>query len=253
MPAPPSPPQAAKAPTAPETPVATLSPQAPEAPTAAKAPEAPKDDGAEKKRLSGKHWKNIADEKWPGSDSVDTLSDEFKPKAQAFLKILEENAISFVISATLRPKERSYLFHYCLEVASDPKKAMDIPKLDGVDINWDHGDEAKSKTAAKEMADAFGLVGVAAHPSNHNGGDAIDFKMDFSKNTKDGKNVLRYKVGDKEISREIKVDDEAPINGKAAGMTIDNIGSRELSKAGEDFGVKRGLKNDIVHWSLTGQ
>ena len=251
-PAAPAAPSAAKSPPAPDAPGTPAAAPAPEKPADAKAADAPKTDEAEKKRLSGKHWKAIADEKWPGSDSVDKLSDGFKPKAQAFLDMLAANSISHEISATLRPKELSYLFHYCLEVASGRMKPKDVPTQAGVDINWDHGDDAKSKAGAQEMADAFGLVGIAAHPSNHNGGDAMDMKLDFSKNTKDGKNELKYKQGDKDVPRTIKIDDEARVGVSAKGKKIANIADRELSKAGADFGVKRGIDTDIVHWSLTG-
>ena len=37
------------------------------------------------------------------------------------------------------------------------------------------------------------------------------------------------------------------------GQVISNIAKRELSKAGADFGVKRVIDNDIVHWSRTGR
>ncbi len=246
-------PAAPKAAGAPESPAPAAASPTPEKPAAAKTPDAPKTDDAEKQRLSGKHWKDISDKKWPGSTSVDTLSDAFKPKAQAFLAMLEANSIRYDISATLRPKERSYLFHYCLEVANGRMKPKDVPAQDGVDINWDHGDDAKSKAAAKEMADAFGLVGVAAHPSNHNAGDAMDMKLDFSKNTKDGKNELKYAMDGKEKTRAIQIDDEATVGKSASGKKITNISDRELSKAGADFGVKRAIDSDIVHWSLTGR
>ena len=249
----PSAPAGAKAPSAPEAPSSPAAPSSPDKPAAAKAPDAPKADEAEAKRLSGKHWKEIADKNWPGSTKVEDLSDDFKPKVQAFLKVLDANSITYDISATLRPKGRSYLFHYCLEIASGREKdPKNVPKETGVDINWDHGDAAKSKAAAQEMADAFGLVGVAAHPSNHNKGEAIDMKMDFSKNTKDKKNVLAYQLAGKEVKREIQIDDEATIGKSASGKTIANIEDRELSKAGADFGLKRQIDSDIVHWSLTG-
>ena len=35
----------------------------------------------------------------------------------------------------------------------------------GVDIIWDHGNDAASRQAAEELADTFGLVGVAALPA----------------------------------------------------------------------------------------
>lgn len=125
--------------------------------------------------------------------------------------------------------------------------------MSGVDINWDHGDDAKSREAAQAMADAFGLVGVAAHPSNHNGGNAMDMKMNFTGNAKEGKHSITYTVDGVTHTRELQVDDEAVIGRSASGKRITDIGTRELSKAGADYGVLRSLDSDIVHWSLTGR
>jgi hypothetical protein len=248
----PGPPGAPRAPTAP---AASGPPSAAAAPATPVAPKATEDDAKKAKRLSGKHWQSIASEKWPESSRVEDLSDEFRPNAQTFIAMLKDNKIEVEVSSTKRPAERAYLYHYCLEVAAGRVGPADVPKLATVDIEWDHGDGDKSKTAAKEMADAFGLVGVAAYPSNHSGGKAIDMKMNFSGNVKDGKNAITYKVSptDKDaLTRELKVDDEATIGVSARGKRITDIGSRELSKAGKDFGVIRAINNDIVHWSLNG-
>jgi hypothetical protein len=88
------------------------------------------------------------------------------------------------------------------------------------------------------MADAFGLVGVTAYPSNHSGG-----------NTNDGKNVVAYKKSpcDEETKRELKVDDEAVVGQSARGKKIPDIANRTLSLAGKDYGVIRAINNDIVH------
>jgi hypothetical protein len=120
----------------------------------------------------------------------------------------------------------------------------------GVDIVWDHGNDAASRAAAEALANAFGLVGVAAHPSNHNAGTAVDMKLDFSGNAT---NSLTYAKDGKTVTRTIKTDDEARVGVKAKGKSIANIEKRELSKAGADFGVKRKVDSDIVHWSRTGR
>jgi hypothetical protein len=49
------------------------------------------------------------------------------------------------------------------------------------------------------------------------------------------------------------VDDEATIGTSARGKVIQDIGDRELSKAGKDFGAIRAINNDIVHWSQDGK
>ena len=143
--------------------------------------------------------------------------------------------MSHVITAGLRPPERSFLFHWCLKVANGTTAPADVPAMAGVDIVWDHGTKAKSRQAAKEMADAFGLVGVAAHPSNHNGGTAIDMKLELSGNSN---NKLTYTLGTKSVTRTIKTDGEAKVGESSKGKSISSIGSRQLSKAGADFGVK---------------
>ncbi len=257
MSAPPAAPAAPPAAAAPASPEAAASPAAassPDKPAAAGPPAAPKTDDAEAKRLSGKHWVEKADKDWPTSDQVDTLSEEFKPKVQAFLAVLDTNKVTYDISATRRPLQRSYLFKSCLDVAAGRVKPSEVPKETGVDINWDHGDDTKSKAAAQEMAKGFGLVGRAAHPTLHNTGDAIDMKMGFGKVAKkDDKPIIKYKLGDKEVTRDLEIDDEATIGVSAANKEITNIEGRELSKAGADFGVIRMIDDDIVHWSKNGR
>ena len=255
-------PLAPSAPGSPEIPGAPDSPEASEAPSSAAAPSAPvapkpnEDDVKKAQRLSGGHWKGIADKKWPELGKVEDLSDDFRPKAQAFIGMLRENKIEVQILSTNRPAERAYLFHYCVAVAKGQIQPADVPKLATVDIEWNHGDLTKSKAAATEMIDAFRLVGPAAYPSKHTGGNAIDMQMNFTANANNGKNTIVYKVSltDKDsVTRELKVDDEAIIGKNARGRIIANIANRELSKAGKDFGAIRAINNDIVHWSLNGR
>jgi hypothetical protein len=231
----------------PDAPAKTVKPAAPVAPVAAVAAPDPK-------KLSGKQWKAIADSNWADSSSTDDLDSGFKGSLDKFFEVLTANNITTGEYTTLRPKERAYLLHYSVEVSKGTTAAKDVPAQAGVDIIWDHGTDAKSKAAAKEMVDEFGIVGPAALVSNHIAGNAIDMKFDFTKATKDkDKNVtLTYKKDGKDVSRTLKIDDEAVIGVKAKGKSISNIAGRELSKAGEDFGVKRHIDNDIVHWSTTG-
>jgi hypothetical protein len=203
-------------------------------------------------KLSGKQWKATADSKWADSSKLEDLDAGFKASLDKFFEILTANNITTGEYTTKRPKERAYLLHYAVEVKNGTTKAKDVPKQDGVDIIWDHGEDAKSVAAAKEMVDAFGIVGPAALESNHIAGKAIDMKFDFTKCTKDGVTKITYKKEGKDVERTLKIDDEAVIGVKAAGKSIASIADRELSKAGDDFGVKRHIDNDIVHWSTTG-
>jgi hypothetical protein len=201
-------------------------------------------------RLSGAHWKKIADDNWGGATpNIAELESSFGSDLTKFLDMLAANNITYSLASGYRPPERSYLFHYCVKVAKGKIAPKDVPAMAGVDIVWDHGNAAASKAGAQALADAFGLVGVAAHPSNHNAGTAVDMKLDFSGNKS---NKLTYNIGGKTITRTIKTSDEARVGVSAKGKSISGIGSRELSKAGADFGVKRAVDSDIVHWSRTG-
>jgi hypothetical protein len=201
-------------------------------------------------RLSGAHWKKIADDNWGGATpNIAELESSFGSDLTKFLDMLAANNITYSLTSGYRPPQRSYLFHYCVKVAKGKIAPKDVPAMVGVDIVWDHGNAAASKAGAQALADAFGLVGVAAHPSNHNAGTAVDMKLDFSANAG---NKLTYVIGGKTITRTIKTSDEARVGVSAKGKSISGIGSRELSKAGADFGVKRAVDSDIVHWSRTG-
>ena len=228
----------------PDAPAKTDKPVAPVAPVATPDP----------KKLSGKQWKAIADTNWADSSSTDDLDAGFKGSLDKFFEVLTAANITTGEYTTLRPKERAYLLHYSVEVSKGTTAAKDVPAQAGVDIIWDHGTDEKSKAAAKEMVDEFGIVGPAALVSNHIAGNAIDMKFDFTKATKDkdGNVTLTYKKDGKDVSRTLKIDDEAVMGVKAKGKSISSIAGRELSKAGEDFGVKRHIDNDIVHWSTTG-
>jgi hypothetical protein len=232
--------------------LAQRAPDAPPAtpPIAAPSP-APTVDPA---KLSGAQWKATADAKWADSDSLDTLNAPFKASMDKFLEMLTANNITTGEYTTKRPEERAYLLHFAVDVKNGATAPKDVPKKDGVDIIWDHGDDAKSKKAAEEMADAFKIVGPAALISNHIAGNAIDMKFDFTKmvKDKDANYTITYKKDGKDVSRPLKIDDEAVLGVAAKGRTISSIADRELSKAGEDFGVKRHIDTDIVHWSTTG-
>ncbi|HEV8545577.1 MAG TPA: hypothetical protein VGQ64_04755 [Candidatus Limnocylindrales bacterium] len=205
----------------------------------------------DEERLSGPHWKAIADARWGGATpNIAELESGFGTDLQRFIDMLAANKIVVKLQSGLRPPQRAYLFHYCVKIWKGKIAPKDVPAMDGVDIIWDHGNDAASRKAAEELADKFELVGVAALKSNHSAGTAIDMTMDFSGNTT---NTLEYELDGKTVKRTIKVDDEALTGQKNRGKSISGIGKRELSKGGADFGVKRAVDNDIVHWSRSGR
>jgi hypothetical protein len=202
-------------------------------------------------RLSGPHWKAIADARWGGATpNISELKADFGTDLQAFIDMLAANSITVHLSSAFRPPERSYLFHYSSRIWWGTIKAKDVPPMDGVDIVWDHGNDAASRKAAEELARKFGIKKVAALRSNHNGGTAVDMSMTFTANTK---NEISYELNGKTVTRKIKVDDEARYGDDNLSKVISGIAKRELSKAGADFGVKRAVDNDIVHWSRSGR
>ena len=202
-------------------------------------------------RLSGPHWKAIADARWGGAvPNISELQASFGSDLQRFIDMLAANSIIVKPQSGVRPPERAYLFHYCVKVWKGKIKPKDVPAMAGVDIIWDHGDDAVSRAAAEQLADVFELVGVAALKSNHSAGTAMDMVMNFTGNTT---NTIEYEHNGRTVRRRIKVDDEARHDRKNRGKVISNIAGRELTKAGNDFGIKRAIDNDIVHWSRTGR
>ena len=175
-----------------------------------------------------------------------------------FLEMLTANNITTGEFTTKRPKQRAYLLHFSAEVKNGTTAPKDVPKEDGVDIIWDHGDDAKSKKAAGEMVDAFGIVGPAALISNHIAGNAIDMKFDFTKmvKDKDGNNTITYKKDGKEyllvansargvmkVSME-EIGTVAPITARVGGIaglkyeTIKELSNvRQLDKLNEQSAV----------------
>lgn len=199
---------------------------------AAKADKGGKDD----KNLSGKAWFRANASKYANSKDVADLSSGFKSSATKFIKALEDAGAKVKVFATLRSPERAALMYYCWQVGKKGMKADKVPKIPGVDINWDHGDEKKSAEAAKEMYAAFGIAGVVAQPgkSNHLTGNAIDMNISWS--------------------GELKIKD-----GKGKDVTIASDPkterNTELQELGATFGCKNGAKTiaEPWHWSTTGR
>jgi hypothetical protein len=199
------------------------------------AKDAPK-DGKDAKNLSGKAWFSANQGKYPNSKDVGDLSSGFKTSAQKFIKALEDAGAKVKVFATLRSPQRAELMYYSWQVGKVGMKADKVPKISGVDINWDHGDEKKSKAGAKEMFDAFGIAGVVAKPgkSNHLTGNAIDMNISWT-------GELKMKDG----------------NGKDVTISSKPTSERntDLQDVGATFGCKNGAKtiSEPWHWSTTGR
>ncbi len=188
------------------------------------------------KTKSGKYWVDWANAHAKNSHNVDDLADPFKANVKAFIKALEDAGAKVKVSATKRDAKRAYLFHWSWLIALDKSKPSAATAMAGVDIEWDHGDAAKSKAGAKEMVDGFGLAvppksnDAPALASNHIAGKAIDMDITWT--------------GDLKIKKKDGTVVSVPF------MTNPNLNTK-LHAVGESYGVKK-LKTDAPHWSSDG-
>lgn len=131
------------------------------------------------KELSGAHWIN----KFQGSASTQTLSYPFRTNVEQFLSALKLAGASVTIAATLRPPERAYLMHWCWKISRRIVHVSDVPPMAGVNIEWDHKNDAKSLHEANAMVAAYGMTGLHVAPalrSRHTEGNAIDMNISWS-------------------------------------------------------------------------
>jgi len=189
------------------------------------------------KTKSGKYWVTWADTNAKNSASLDDLVDPFKSNVKAFIKALQDGGAKVKVTATKRHANRAYLFHWSWMIALGKCKPSEAKAQTGVDIEWDHGDLAKSKAGAQEMVDGFGLAvppksNVApALTSNHIAGQAVDMDITWT--------------------GEIKVKKK---DGTAVAVPFQanpNLNTK-LHQVGESYGVKK-LTSDAPHWSYNGK
>lgn len=188
------------------------------------------------KTKSGKYWVTWASTNAKNSTSIDDLEATFKPKAKAFVDALKAAGATVTIGTTKRSDKRAYLFHWSWKIALGKAKPSDATTMIGVDIEWDHGNEADSKKGAKEMVDGFGLAvppkstNAPSLTSHHIKGKAIDMTIKWV-------GTLKVKKKDGTVA-------EVP------SMTSVNLNTK-LHAVGESYGVKK-LKTDAPHWSADG-
>jgi hypothetical protein len=179
--------------------------------------------------LSGAAWWHANQAKFPGISRVEDLEPTFRAKLQEFLAALKAAGATITISATLRSKQRFYLMRHSFLIANGSESPSAVPAEPGVNIVWDHGDLAKSKRAAQDMADLFEIVHEPSPDSLHMKGLAIDMTIIWS-----GTLAIRAKAG-----QVFRID--APRDG----------GNRTLHTVGASYGVIK-LIGDPPHWSATG-
>jgi peptidoglycan hydrolase-like protein with peptidoglycan-binding domain len=181
--------------------------------------------------LSGGAWWDANQARFPNSSAIGDLAPSFRRKVAAFVQAMKDSGASVSITAGNRHEIRAYLMHYCWNVARGKVRPSAVPAKPGCDIEWDHGNDAGSRAAAKEMELRFGIVFEPSLTSNHIGGEAVDMTIRWTGTLRiaDAGGTL-HALG-------------VPRNGG------DNAG---LHSVGRSYGVRK-LVSDAPHWSLTGR
>ncbi|WP_197715448.1 hypothetical protein [Aquitalea magnusonii] len=149
-----------------------------------------------------------------------------------------KNAGGYVsIAATYRPPERAYLMHWSWMISHEKVKADEVPPMMGVHIEWDHGDDNKSKRAAAGMVSAYGMGALKIAPalrSRHTERKAIDMNIGWRGTLK----IIDANGDEVEIR-----------SSPSSGMNSD------LHKVGKSYGVIKFWKGakDKPHWSTDGR
>lgn len=186
---------------------------------------------------SGKWWVAWADVHARNSTQLADLEPKFRSDLQRFIQALVEAGATVEVWATRRSSERAYLFHWAWKIGLGMCQPAAAEPMRGVDIEWDHGDEQRSRAGALEMVSGFGLalppqsLLPPALDSEHITGNAVDMDISWA-----GILKVRNRRG-----RRVAI----------AFMQDANANSL-LHAVGASYGVKK-LKNDAPHWSASGR
>jgi hypothetical protein len=185
---------------------------------------------------SGTYWVTWASAHANNSTSVGDLAEPFRSNAKAFIKAVQDAGAKVDIETTRRSEKSAYLYHWCWLIGLGKAKPSEATTMLGVDIEWDHGDAAKSKSGAYEMIQGFGLAmppsstNAPAMNSNHIAGMAIDMEITWT-----GTIQIKKKDG---TSESVTFMSDVNKNVKLHGV-------------GASYGVKK-LTTDAPHWSIDG-
>ncbi|MBI3861434.1 MAG: hypothetical protein HY290_06020 [Planctomycetia bacterium] len=180
--------------------------------------------------LSGAAWWQANQAKFPNSESVDDLAMPFRESVRQFLAALAVAGARVTIDTTRRNKQRAYLMHSSWGIAHGQISPAKVSAEPGVNIVWDHGNLAASRTAAQQMVNLFHMAYDAALNSNHIAGNAIDMTITWV-----GKMKIKNKAG-----HVVEI-----------GAPFDGAHNAHLHTVGAGYGVKKLLK-DPPHWSVNG-
>ena len=185
---------------------------------------------------SGSFWVTWANSNARNSKNVDDLKEPFRTKAKEFIAALKKAGATVDIDTTKRSEKRAYLFHWAWRISLGKCRPSDATALSGVDIQWNHGDDAASKKGAQEMVKGFGLavppasVNAPALTSHHIAGNAIDMTVRWH-----GTMKVKDQTG-----RDVAITFMADVNA-----------NKVLHTVGATYGVKK-LVTDAPHWSHDG-
>lgn len=158
----------------------------------------------------------------------------FKSNFIHFLDAVRNAGASTIISATYRPKERACLMHFAWQISHRALRPQGILRFPGVAIEWDHGDDEKSISAATEMCRGYKLKVKPALESQHSLGFAVDLNIGWA--------------GDLSIANQDKSIEKI--------STIPRTGMNpDLKVVAATYGVIKFNANgeDPPHWSSTGK
>lgn len=185
---------------------------------------------------SGMFWVTWANQNATNSSNVEDLEPVFRANVKAFIKALEAAGAKVTVSATKRSARRAYLFHWSWLIALKKVKPSAAPPLAGVDILWNHGNDAQSVAGAREIVNGFHLavppasINPPSLTSRHIEGKAIDMDITW---------VGTIKIKNKSGAL-------VPVAFKADGNA-----NTALHAVGATYGVKK-LTTDEPHWSTDG-
>ncbi|WP_235085563.1 hypothetical protein [Chromobacterium sp. Beijing] len=183
--------------------------------------------------LSGMAWV----ERYPASASISELEPTFQANVRAFVEALKAAGATVRVASTYRPEKRAYLFHWSYLIAKKKVKPNKAVLRPDIHILWDHGNDEKSISAARAMAQYFEILHLGTIPAlrtRHTMRQAIDMSITWS--------------GDLIITN----NDSSIITIKTTPRTGMN---KELHAVGATYNVvkfKLGSK-DKPHWSVDGR
>src|SRR4026207_944559 len=129
-------------------------------------------------QLSGADWWRKTQSRYPNSRDVDDLEPGFRSRVEDFVASLRQAGAAITVNSTRRTEQRAFLMHYSWKVAYGEIAPNEVPS-GGIDIEWDHGDDEKSRQGAMEMVRLFNMAHIASLRSNHISGKAIDMNISW--------------------------------------------------------------------------